>query len=378
MATEAVSPYIRRPVLTGDEGTTRSAARAAIPDTFFAFGGEAVSRPSATGRYLISDLEMELEAGDLAYELGTVSPRRRQAQIEFDKDSGQVIVRLVVPEEAAELALSEMQQAGRNIWDLSDLSERLAQSAVYEASQMAPKAIAEAVKMSPQAIAEAVQAAPRTISEAVRMTPKSIAEAVKGMSVVPQRARGMPTPVAAPSTAPEIVEPLPDDASIMQLTTRLSELTGLPDDELAQLFLGRASRERVSREHYQRWRTGRKENSTKANRRRMWFLVRLFEQLAQAEVAIQDWVRNASSSDHLTPFDLLKLGRFDEVEYLAARMVPAPEPQEVISAEGRPVLLDQGLPSFTPRSEEPTTDLVFDEGDDWVEIEDDEDEMDDE
>ncbi len=107
----------------------------------------------------------------------------------------------------------------------------------------------------------------------------------------------------------------------------------------------------------------------------MWFLVRLFERLSDARISIRDWIRNPSGIDDLTPFDLLKLGRFDEVEYLVAHLVPRPEPVEIINDEGFPVLLDQGPPSFTPRSEEATTDLVFEDEEGWAEVED---EMDDE
>lgn len=383
MATEALAPYVRPLAFSDEVGPASAGAGSNIPEALFAFGGEAVSRPSATGRYLISDLEMELEAGELIYDLGMASSGRGKVQFEFDKDRGEIIVRLVVPEAAAERAVLEMQQVGHNVWDLNDLTARLAQSVVYEA-QMAPKALADAAKLSPQAIAdvvkvapkaisEAAKAAPRAITDAVKLTPRAISEAVKGIPVRPQDAHVLPTPVTESKTVPE-TEPLPEDASVPQLTARLSALTGLSDDELAQVFLGRGSRERVSREHYQRWRTGKKTSATDANRRRMWFLVRLFEPLAQVKVGIPDWVRNASPVDELTPLELLQLGRFDEVEYLAARMMPSPDPQPAISAEGRPVLLEQGPATFAPRSEEPTTDLVFEEEDGWIESED---EMDD-
>jgi hypothetical protein len=356
VATEALSPYFRAAhAPRSEEGTTRGAVKSAVAEALFAFGGEVISRPSATGQYLVPNLEVELEAADLAHGFGTRSPR--VLDIQFNTDRGEVIVRLIVPEDAVEQAVSEMQHASRSIWNLGELSG-LARGSAFEAGRAAGRALAEAAQVTPKVIAETAQ-----------ITAKSLAETAKRSSVLSTGARAMPAPAAAP--APETSDPLPADASVAQLATRLSELTGLHDDQLAQLFFGQGSRERVSREHYQRWRTGKKDNPTAGNRRRMWFLVRLFERLAQGEVGIRDWIRNATQIDDLTPFELLRLGRFDEVEHLAARLVPSREAVEVINAEGLPVLLDQGPPSFTPRSEEPTTDLIFEEEkDDWVEIED--------
>jgi hypothetical protein len=380
VATETVSPYFRAPVSVGEKGIPGEIVKGPIAETLFAYGSEIIARPSATGHYLVPELEVKPDAVDLAYGFGTASPRGRN--IRFDKDRGEVTVRVVVPEAAVERAVLEMQQGSRNVWNLSELSDWLARSA-YEAGQAAGRALAEAAQITHKSVAEAAQ-----------VTPEALAEAAKGFSVLPKGPHATPVrpqetavdneaakivKIVETSVGDESVAPLPDDASVRQLTARLSELTGLHDDELAQLFLGQASRERVSREHYQRWRTGKKENATAANRRRMWFLVRLFERLARAEIGIRDWVRNTTEMGDMTPFELLRLGRFDDVEHLAARLMPVPERNEVISPEGLPVLLEQGPASFTPRSEEPTTDLVFEDEDDWVETEDDvEDETDDE
>ncbi len=364
MVTETISPYLRTPISVGGKGRTGEIVKGPIPETLFAYGGEVIARPSATGHYLVSELEVKPDAVDLTPSVGTSSPRRRNVQFEFDRGRGELTLRVVVPEAAVERAILEVQRWNRNAWNLSEFPAWLgaaqiaAGRALAGVTQITQKSIAEAMRVMPEAQVEAAIEG----NSMLRIGPHATPVRPQG----DKAALGVETSVGDESVASS-----PRDASVKQLTARLSELTRLHDDELAQLFLGQASRERVSREHYQRWRTGRKENATAANRRRMCFLVLLFERLARAEIGIRDWVRNTTEIDNLTPFELLRLGRFDDVDHLAAHLMPASEREEVISPEGRPVLLEHGPASFTPRSEEPTTDLVFEEEDDWVENEDD-------
>jgi hypothetical protein len=332
VASEAIGAYLQQ------HGGARAALPASGGTALFAFGGEVIRRPSATGGYIVPDLEVEMEAHDLVESLGT--QRVRPLRIELNAERGQLTVSILVPEEVAEQVLLGLRQASSGIWSLGELGKRLPHVGSFE---------------------QWLKAAP-SISEGIDVTSKSIADATESLTLP---APPETTVSEEPAEAKPLV-PLPGDASVEQITTHLSQLTGLSDGELGQLFPGE-----VSREHYQRWRTGRADNPTSANRRRMWFLVRLFERAALAGVATDQWVRNTTEIDELTPFELLRLGRFDEVEHLAARLVPAPEPVEITSAEGRPVILEQGPPSFIPRSEEPTSDLVPEEEEGWIEIEDD-------
>lgn len=362
---ETASPTLQALIPPSEKSAVSRAIKERVPEALFAYGGEVVARPSATGRYVVPDLEMGLQGIDLAYDFDVKGARRREIQLRYDRERGEVIVRMVVPNEVAEEALFQAQQAN-NTWDLRAFFE-----AVHGAAL-------DAAKVAGQAAHEAIQSMPKAALESAQISGQAMADVVREASTLTTGPRAMPAiePAAAPAeikaaAAPAEVEPLPDDASVAQVATRLAELTGLHDRELGQLFPGQ-----ISREHFQRWRGGKSDNPTAANRRRLWFLLRLFERVAQGGVAIREWIRNPTVIEDKTPYDLLRVGRFDEAEYLAARMAPAPEAVEITSAEGRVVLLDQGPPRFTPRSEEPTTDLVF-EDDDLAEIEDDEDETDD-
>jgi hypothetical protein len=334
------------------------ASKNQIPETLFGYGGEVIARASATGCYLVPDLEMGLEGVDFSYGFGSIGPRRRDIEFHFDKDHGGVVVHMVVPKEAADQTVLDMQQGRFNIWNLRELSESV-RNAAYEAGLVGGKAAAEAMQITPMAAAESAQMTRQTIGDTVRET-----------SLRPTH----PTVMLAiePAVTPAQINPLPEDANVAQVATRLMELTGLPDGKMGQLFPGQ-----VSREHFHRWRSGNKDNPSPANRRRMWFLLRLFERLAQGAVSVREWVRNPTAIEDRTPFDLLRVGRFDEVEHLAARLLPAAEPEWIVSAEGIPALQEEGPATFTPRSEEPTVDLVFEDEGGWIEMDDLDDETDD-
>jgi hypothetical protein len=330
-----------------------------VPETLFTYGGEMVARPSVTAHYLVPDLEMGLQGIELAYDFDRTGTRRRDVRLQFDADRGEVLVRMIVPMEAADRTLYELQQAWHNVWDLRELFG-VVLKAVSEVARAASKAASQGVETMPKAVG----ASAALISE--------------GMAVALREATRLSTPHSTVMPAIEPVPPpasfdrLPADASVARVATRLAELTGLSDRELGQLFPGQ-----VSREHFHRWRSGKSDNPTAANRRRLWFLLTLIERLAQGGVSVDDWIRNPTAIDDLTPLDLLRLGRFDEVERLAAWVISRPERKEIMSVEGRPVLPEHGPASFAPRSDEPTADLVF-EKEHWIETEDDlEDETDD-
>ena len=62
-------------------------------------------------------------------------------------------------------------------------------------------------------------------------------------------------------------EPLPPDAPVEEIALPIHQLTGLSDEELAQLF-------KVTRETFNRWRTGVLTNPTPGSRRRLGLLLR--------------------------------------------------------------------------------------------------------
>lgn len=195
-------------------------------------------------------------------------------------------------------------------------------------------------------------------------TPPSLRQMIPLLHASTAIAEGAPAPAVALEPEPLTPVRLPSDAVVSQIASRITELTKLSDGDLACLFP-----RQVQRETFQRWRTGRLENPTPANRRRMGILVNLFEDLSERGVNVREWVRNNSEFDGLSPYELLVQGRLDEVETLAARAAPQPASVETVGADGLPVEVDGTRPSFALRSQEPDDDLVFEDEDDWIEIE---------
>jgi hypothetical protein len=154
---------------------------------------------------------------------------------------------------------------------------------------------------------------------------------------------------------------LRDDATAAEIATRISELSGLSDAELARLF-------RVARETFQRWRTGELSSPTPPNRRRLNLLVGILTDLAARQVVVQDWLRNVSTIDALTPYELLAHGRIDAVENLAAQVAGEP-PRLEQGHDGMSVTRADGRPGFAPRGSEPSEDLDVADDADWVEVE---------
>jgi hypothetical protein len=121
-------------------------------------------------------------------------------------------------------------------------------------------------------------------------------------------ATAVDTVVDDPST-----EPLAPDAPVSAIATRIAQLSGLSDDQLAELF-------KIHRETYCRWRTGALPNPRVSNRRRLGLLLSLLQELADNKVNIKDWILGAVIVDGLTPYELLDRGRIDDVAYAAAAL----------------------------------------------------------
>lgn len=122
------------------------------------------------------------------------------------------------------------------------------------------------------------------------------------------------------------IEPLSPDAPVEKIASRIHQLTGLSDEELARLF-------KVARETFNRWRSGVLTNPTPGSRRRLGLLLRLLDDLGGRGVAIKDWLLNNPVKDGLTAYELLERGRIDEVAYLAAAIGGGYDYQAVEEAE---------------------------------------------
>lgn len=170
----------------------------------------------------------------------------------------------------------------------------------------------------------------------------------------PEGVRSLESPISAPRT-------IGADASIAEIATRIAEITSLNDGELARVF-------NVARETFQRWRTGELTNPNVANRRRLGLLHRLLDDLAGREVRVDQWLRNVSDIESLTPYDLLERGRLDDVEHLAAQVPRDGTSEQVLADDGLPVTRAHGYPGFARRVDEPLIDVAGDD-EGWEEVE---------
>lgn len=169
-------------------------------------------------------------------------------------------------------------------------------------------------------------------------------------------------PVQALDSAARPSHELSADATVAEIATRIAGVAGLSDGELARLF-------RVARETFQRWRTGDLTNPNPANRRRLGLLLRLLEDLCRRDVKVEQWLRNVSDIDSLTPYELLERGRLDDAEYLAAHLPTISAPHLAAGPDGMPVTRDASHPAFAPRRDEPVDDLTLDDDHEWIEVE---------
>lgn len=160
-----------------------------------------------------------------------------------------------------------------------------------------------------------------------------------------------PTPTGSPAPPPTIIvdeahraeeiTPLPADAPMEAIASRVRELSGLSDARLADIF-------KVTRETFNRWRSGAMTNPTGDARRRVGMVLHLLEELAARGANIHDWLQNPSATDGMTPYDLLSRGRIDAVAYLAAAVGEQPLPARADMDE-RPLVFedeDEGWESF--------------------------------
>jgi hypothetical protein len=106
-------------------------------------------------------------------------------------------------------------------------------------------------------------------------------------------------------TATEIPEdqvPAPD--SFAELASQAKERSGLTDEQLGKIFP-------VTREQFQRWRTGKEDRPSTAHIRRMAALNEMFTDAATRVETVRDWLLIPSGG--LSPYDLLCQARFEEV-----------------------------------------------------------------
>jgi transcriptional regulator with XRE-family HTH domain len=154
-----------------------------------------------------------------------------------------------------------------------------------------------------------------------------------------------PTPAAAAAALDEVevaAEPLRADASVQDIASRIQQLSSMSDAKLADLF-------RVTRETFNRWRSGAMTNPSVGTRRRLGMALRLLEELAARGVSTSDWLVNPSSVSGTTPYDLLREGRIDEAAYLAAAARAPSAPPDRVRRDEAPLIFeddDEGWQSF--------------------------------
>lgn len=152
------------------------------------------------------------------------------------------------------------------------------------------------------------------------------------------------------------------DAPVAEIAMRIAGISSLNDGELARVF-------RVARETFQRWRTGELTNPNVANRRRLGLLHRLLDDVAGRDVRVDQWLRNVSDIENLTPYELLERGRLDDVEYLAAQLPTGSPPQLGTAPDGSPVTRADAPPAFARRRDESLADLALDDEEGWEDVE---------
>jgi hypothetical protein len=182
------------------------------------------------------------------------------------------------------------------------------------------------------------------------------------LSPVPSPGLAALSPALDSATGIDPPTQLRADASVAEVATRISSLSGLSDRELALVF-------RVTRETFQRWRTGALDNPTFANRRQLGLLLRLLHDLDLRGANTLQWLRNMTRIDDLTPYELLTRGRLDDVELLAAELGGHSNLSDAIGADGRTVTRVDTLPAFAQPGEQPPAHVKLEDDDDWSEVE---------
>ncbi|MGO9974514.1 MAG: hypothetical protein ACLP01_17275 [Solirubrobacteraceae bacterium] len=96
-----------------------------------------------------------------------------------------------------------------------------------------------------------------------------------------------------------------------EMASEVKDLSGLTDRQLGQVFP-------VSREQFQRWRTGREDHPSEAHIRRMAALRELLQDAGSRVDSIREWLLIPQAG--INPYDLLCQARFEEVWMLLTEL----------------------------------------------------------
>ena len=95
----------------------------------------------------------------------------------------------------------------------------------------------------------------------------------------------------------------------------------------------------------------------------------LLTDLASRDVRVDQWLRNVSDIEDLTPYELLERGRLDDIERLAAQLPADWKPRLATAPDGSPVTRADAFPAFALRRDEPAADLAQGDDEGWEEVE---------
>lgn len=129
------------------------------------------------------------------------------------------------------------------------------------------------------------------------------------------------TPTATEATE----DPAPAAESFAELTTQVKERSGLTDEQLGKIFP-------VTREQFQRWRTGKEDRPSTAHIRRMAALNEMVADAATRVEIVRDWLLIPSGG--LSPYDLLCQARFEEAWRLLTQSPSSVASQLRLSEDG--------------------------------------------
>lgn len=164
---------------------------------------------------------------------------------------------------------------------------------------------------------------------------------------------------SALGAAIERTKPGASPAFVRECASECKELSGLTDAQLAALFPGE-----VARETFNRWLNGTEKRPLPANLRRLGFLRGLFAEVAGRVELPRNWLLAPVAGQAESPYELLKSGRWDEVEDLLWTL---PEPGE---KRPGPVLRSPGGPLASDTEVEGGAAADFDsESTEWTEVE---------
>lgn len=123
----------------------------------------------------------------------------------------------------------------------------------------------------------------------------------------PAAARSVAAPRAHRGSAASVQvadDPEPSPVQFAEMATQVKERSGLTDEQLGRIFP-------VTREQFQRWRTGREDRPSEGHIRRMAALNELLGDVATRVDSVRDWLLIPSGD--ISPYDLLCQARFEEV-----------------------------------------------------------------